>query len=118
MPAPGSKPRSTGASTFVASDHHRTCTAATGQATAHPNPLRRTIMPSLFNIKLEEIEYGLDHGTFSSAQLVKAYLTRIEETNDTFCAVIETNPDALTIAQRLDAEMECSGRRGCVLMLS
>ena len=79
---------------------------------ADTKPVYHTSVPSLFDITLDQIGYGLDKGSFSSAQLVKAYLARIEEVNNTFRAVIEVNPDAFRIAQHLDNEMRTSGRRG------
>jgi amidase len=43
-------------------------------------------------------------GELSSRQLTRAYLNRIERLNPLLHAVIETNPDALKIAERRDAE--------------
>ena len=42
----------------------------------------------------------------------KAYLARINEVNPVLHAVIETNPDALSIAASLDAEREGGMIRG------
>ncbi|RYC62760.1 hypothetical protein CHU98_g3443 [Xylaria longipes] len=47
---------------------------------------------------------GLDSGTFTNVDLVKAYLARINEVNGTVHAVTQTNPDALNIAVSLDNE--------------
>lgn len=69
-------------------------------------------IPSLLNCTLVEIAEGLDHGTFSSAQLVEAYLARIAEVNDEYHAVIEVNPEALEIAKAMDGERKLSGARG------
>lgn len=68
-------------------------------------------IPSLLNCFLGELVESLDNGTISSVQLVKAYLSRIEEVDHEFHSVIETNPDALLIAAELDIERAVSGRR-------
>ena len=44
----------------------------------------------------------MDSGLFSSVDLVKAYVARILEVNDTLHVVTELNPDALYIAAHLD----------------
>ncbi|KAI7784840.1 hypothetical protein LA080_009159 [Diaporthe eres] len=63
-------------------------------------------------ITIDEIGYGLDHGTFTAVDLVNAHIARIHEVNQVFNAVLEVNPDALDIAKELDAEMKLHGRRG------
>lgn len=69
-------------------------------------------VPSLANITLDDIHYGFSKGYFNSEDLVTAYLARIAESNERFRAVIETNPDALAIAQGLDAEYRTGDLRG------
>jgi len=49
---------------------------------------------------------------FSSAELTEAYLRRIERLDPLLHAVIETNPDALAIAGRRDAERRAGRSRG------
>src|SRR5690242_5142517 len=54
-------------------------------------------------------------GRYTSRQIVEMYLHRIEEmdrSGPTLHAVIETNPDALAIADALDAERKAKGPRG------
>src|SRR5689334_7629014 len=54
-------------------------------------------------------------GRYTSRQIVEMYLHRIEEMDrrgPTLHAVIETNPDALAIADALDAERKAKGPRG------
>lgn len=46
--------------------------------------------------------------------LVRAYIARIKEVNDDVHAVLEVNPDAITIARQLDKERKQYGRRGRV----
>ncbi|KAJ5113778.1 glutamyl-tRNA amidotransferase subunit A [Penicillium angulare] len=68
--------------------------------------------PSLLDITLEDIALGLDTQKFTAADLTKIYLSRIEEVNDVFHAVLEINEDAIRIAEALDEEMKIGGRRG------
>ncbi|KAL4900657.1 hypothetical protein BDW74DRAFT_188091 [Aspergillus multicolor] len=56
-------------------------------------------LPSLLNITLDEIAIGLDRKQFMSVDLVHAYIGRIDEVNLKLNAVVEINPDALTIAK-------------------
>lgn len=59
--------------------------------------------PPLIEADLEDVVTGLESGLFTSADLVKTYIARINEVNDTLHAVTELNPDALSIATSLDA---------------
>ncbi|KAK5655081.1 hypothetical protein OQA88_5980 [Cercophora sp. LCS_1] len=68
--------------------------------------------PSLINATIDDIRAGLEGGMFSSVDLVAAYLGRIDEVNDEFKAVTEINPDALDIAEALDAERAQGKVRG------
>ncbi|KAJ5515970.1 glutamyl-tRNA amidotransferase subunit A [Penicillium freii] len=69
-------------------------------------------LPSLLDITLEDIASGLEAHEFSAVDLTNAYLSQIEEVNDTVHAVLEVNKDAITIAKALDEEMRVTGRRG------
>jgi amidase len=69
-------------------------------------------LPSLLSATIEDLTTGMESGCFTSADLVSAYLARIAEVNDDLHAVIETNPDALTIAQALDQERANGTTRG------
>ncbi|KAF2259246.1 amidase signature enzyme [Lojkania enalia] len=77
-------------------------------ATVKMNPSN---LPSLLHLTIEEASDGLQSGLFTSAHLVKAYLGRIEESSE-FNAVLQVNPDALSVAQQLDEERVRSGSRG------
>lgn len=68
--------------------------------------------PSLLTITIDEISRGLDENKFTSVDLVRAYIARIKEVNDDVHAVLEVNPDAITIARQLDKERKQYGRRG------
>lgn len=59
--------------------------------------------PRLIEADLEELVTGLEKGLFTSVDLVKTYVARIKEVNDTLHAVTELNPDAIEIATSLDA---------------
>ncbi|KIK96877.1 hypothetical protein PAXRUDRAFT_271662 [Paxillus rubicundulus Ve08.2h10] len=74
-----------------------------------------TQLPDLYEAGIAELQQGLEKGHFTSVDLVKAYLARIEEVNlngAALHAVIETNPQALTQAAALDTERENNGSRG------
>jgi amidase len=101
-----------------------------GTAWGVPNS-KKADFPSLLEATTEELAEGLKKGLFTSVDLVnvsfchycspridgrvadkvvfQAYTARILEVNDTFKAVVEINPDALSIAATLDAE-RCNGK--------
>lgn len=77
-----------------------------------------TGIPALHRITLEDLHNGLDGGKFSSVDLVNVYIARISEVNEVIRAVIEINPDAVAIANKLDEERQANGRRGyCFIRL-
>ncbi|KAG9230498.1 amidase [Amylocarpus encephaloides] len=53
---------------------------------------------------ISQLQKYLSKGTFTSRDLTQCYLQKITRINPRLRAVIETNPDALDIADRLDAE--------------
>ncbi|KAF5125271.1 putative amidase [Metarhizium anisopliae] len=65
--------------------------------------VRRDDFPSLLDATLDELRHGLDAGLFTSVDLTKAYIARIQEVADELHPVNEINPDALSIAARMDA---------------
>ncbi|KAK0519164.1 hypothetical protein OC842_007535 [Tilletia horrida] len=74
-------------------------------------------LPDLLTATLEQLERGLDRGLFTSVQLVKAYLARIEEVNHAgpkLNAVIETAPREYLLAEaaRRDEERAQGKKRG------
>lgn len=75
-------------------------------------------LPELLGTSIEEVQRGLKSKHFTSVQLVEAYLKRIEEVNPYYHAVLEVNPDALAIAQALDAERSAGTKRGYVYFSS
>lgn len=58
--------------------------------------------PQLLEATLDELREGLDAGKFTSVELTKAYIARINEVNSELHAVNQINPDALAIAAELD----------------
>ena len=66
-------------------------------------------------VSAAELRKSLDVGAFTIRQLVQACLDRIaamDKCGPTLNAVIELNPDALTIADALDAELTAGTTRG------
>jgi amidase len=59
---------------------------------------------------IPELQAAMASGELSSKDLVKSYLDRIQSLNPLLHSVIETNPNAVSIAQQLDNER----RRGTV----
>lgn len=79
---------------------------AAGAAAAAMLPL----LPRTFEVEeatLATLQEGLRTGRYTTRSLCEAYLARIEaidRSGPTLRSVIETNPDALAVAERLDAE--------------
>ncbi|KZT01569.1 amidase signature enzyme [Laetiporus sulphureus 93-53] len=74
----------------------------------------RAAFPDLYEASVEELQAGLQSGTFTSVDLVKAYFARIAEVNlqgPQLRAIIETNPSALEQAAALDTERLITGPR-------
>ncbi|KAI9818717.1 MAG: hypothetical protein M1832_004194 [Thelocarpon impressellum] len=61
-------------------------------------------IPSLTNVTVDDLATGLEAGRFTSVDLVKAYLARIDQLNPVLHAVTEVNPDAIAIARDLDEQ--------------
>lgn len=72
--------------------------------------------PPLLSISIDDAAEGLQAGRFTSVELVKAYLARIEEASE-FRAVLQVNSDVLQAAQSLDEERQRSTSRGCATRL-
>ena len=68
--------------------------------------------PLLTEATTEELATGLEAGSFTSVDLVNAYVERIQQVNTTLRAVQELNPDALAIARKLDMERDLGIVRG------
>ncbi len=69
----------------------------------------------LDEITIAELQEGMASGKFTARALVEKYSARIEEIDKrgpTLNAVIEVNPDAEMIAEKLDEERKAKGPRG------
>ncbi|KAG6807743.1 hypothetical protein H0H92_006512, partial [Tricholoma furcatifolium] len=93
-------------STLILPSH---CVAATQSQASN--------FPDLYEASIAELQAGLNAGSFSSVDLVKAYFARIEEVNLSgpgLRAVIETNPSAIAAAAALDVERKIKGPRSAL----
>jgi len=61
---------------------------------------------------IPELQDAMASGELTSAQLVRGYLDRIQSLNPLLHSVIQTNPDAVCIAQQLDQERQSGHIRG------
>jgi amidase len=61
---------------------------------------------------IPELQAAMASGQLTSKDLVEGYLDRIQSLNPLLHSVIETNPDAISIAQRLDNERRSGRVRG------
>ncbi len=61
---------------------------------------------------IAELQARMQAGQLTSRQLTEAYLARIREVDPLLQSVLEVNPDALAIADALDAERAAKGSRG------
>ncbi|KAK6331147.1 hypothetical protein TWF696_003216 [Orbilia brochopaga] len=82
------------------------------RAATHKCKISINEIPDLIDITIDHITTYLYDGCFTSVQLTKAYIARINEVNSTLHAVLELNPDALDIAASLDAERAKGKIRG------
>jgi amidase len=61
---------------------------------------------------IADLQAGMQSGHVTARSLAEAYLARIAALNPALAAVLEVNPDALSIADALDAERGAKGARG------
>lgn len=74
-----------------------------------------TPMTEIEEKTIGELQAAMENGSLTSRSLTEIYLKRIEEIDRNgpgLNAVIEVNPEALDIAEMLDAERKSSGARG------
>ncbi|MYE35218.1 MAG: amidase, partial [Gemmatimonadales bacterium] len=70
---------------------------------------------ALDEITIDEVHAGMRSGEYTCRSITQMYLERIEALNrqgPRLFAVLETNPDAIGIADELDREFQASGPRG------
>jgi len=75
-------------------------------------PLPPTTDFDLEEATIAQLQDAMRTGARTSRSICSAYLARIAELNPQLHAVLETNPDALAIADRLDAERKAGHTRG------
>jgi len=69
----------------------------------------------LEEITISELQEGMKSGKFTARSLVEKYTARIEDIDKrTVNAIIEMNPDAVSIAEDLDRERKTKGPRGAL----
>lgn len=83
------------------------------------NDLKRSTFPAqeLEELSISELQGRLGNGQETSRSLVEKYMARIEAMNlrgPEIRAVLETNPDALEIADKLDRERAAKGPRSAL----
>src|SRR5215831_18618478 len=61
---------------------------------------------------IPQLQSLFQSGALTSEELTRGYLSRITQFNPVLAAVIETNPDAISIAQKLDNERHAGHVRG------
>ena len=69
----------------------------------------------LEEVTLSELQDGMNSGKFTARSLVEKYSARVDEVDKSgpaVNAIIEMNPDALSIAEALDEERKAKGPRG------
>ncbi|HEV8264713.1 MAG TPA: amidase [Gemmatimonadales bacterium] len=89
--------------------------AAAAAATATPRPPLAAPPFELEEATIAALQEGLRTGKYTARSLCDAYLARVDAVDragPTLRAMIETNPEALAIADRLDAERRAGRMRG------
>ena len=85
-------------------------------AAGAPCPQPVDVKPfELEEITISELQDGMKSGKFTARSLAEKYLARIDEVDKrgpAINAIIELNPDALSIADALDQERKAKGPRG------
>src|SRR5262249_50292223 len=77
--------------------------------------LRASQQPDNFELSeatVADLQTGMQSGRWTARSIAEHYLARIDQVDKQTRAVIETNPDALQIADALDAERKSKGARG------
>src|SRR4029453_12539298 len=76
---------------------------------------RQTATFELDEVTVAQLQDWMQSGRYTARRLAELYLQRIEtidRNGPALKSIIETNPDALTIADALDAERKAKGPRG------
>jgi amidase len=90
-------------------------TSAASDCSVRP-PATALLQPfELEEISVAELQAGMASGRYTARRVVELYLQRIaamDRQGVSLHAIIETNPDALEIADQLDRERQAKGARG------
>src|SRR6059036_3545821 len=78
----------------------------------HAAPLPKAPEFDLEEVTIGQLQESMRTGARTSRSICAAYLARIAELDPKLHAVLETNPDALVVADRLDAERKARHVRG------
>jgi amidase len=82
---------------------------------AAPSPQSSPASFELEEITIAELQRGMESGKFTARSITERYLARIarlDRQGPTLRSILETNPDALSIADALDRERRAKGPRG------
>ncbi len=85
------------------------------QITSRENEVVSADSTSIVEYEIAQLQQGYKDGTLTAKEVVQAYLTRIEELDDSgpeLGSIIAVNPDAIQIAEALDKEMKEGKVRG------
>ena len=99
-------------------------TASPAAEEAAPEPLPAPLQapaPAALDVSeatVADLQAAMASGRFTARALAEAYLSRIAAIDPKLRSVVEVNPDALAIADALDAERREKGARGPLLWLS
>lgn len=80
-----------------------------------PSPAQAANSFELEEVTIGELQEGMKTGRLTARSIAEKYMARIEEMDKrgpTVNSIIELNPDALMIADALDAERKAKGARG------
>jgi amidase len=79
-----------------------------------PSPAPNSVQDNfeLAEATVADLQTGMQSGRWTARRIAEEYLARIDGIDKQVHAVIETNPDALAIADKLDAERKATGPRG------
>lgn len=86
-----------------------------GTATDGPVELPESKIADLEEMTIAQLQAGFEAGTFSTQDIIQAYLDRIEaidRSGPTLHSILEVNPDAMEIAKQLDEERASGNVRG------
>ncbi len=89
------------------------CTSSATEESEAESSAAKTF--ELAELTIAQLQEGMESGRFSTRTITEMYLSRIEELNrqgPALRAIIESNPDALSLADALDEERKQNGSRG------